>query len=87
MLSKLKQLSKLLKGEVEVYQRILRHAETPGPAKWALGLAIGYLFMPFDLVPDWIPVLGQLDDVLIVGGLLWIALKIVPPHVVEACRQ
>lgn len=43
--------------------------------------------LPFDLVPDFIPVLGQLDDVLIVPGLIYLALRIVPDEVVAQCRS
>lgn len=43
--------------------------------------------LPFDLVPDFIPVLGQLDDILIVPGLIYLALKIVPDEVVMQCRS
>ena len=43
--------------------------------------------LPFDLVPDFIPVLGQLDDVLIVPGLIYLALRMVPDEVVIQCRS
>lgn len=43
--------------------------------------------LPFDLVPDFIPVLGQLDDVLIVPGLIYLALKTVPEEIVAQCRS
>lgn len=56
-------------------------------AKFFLWLAIGYLMLPFDLIPDFIPVLGQLDDVLIVPGLIYLALKIVPDEIVAQCRE
>ena len=43
--------------------------------------------LPFDLVPDFIPVLGQLDDMLIVPGLIYLGMRIVPEAIVEQCRS
>ncbi|HLD08771.1 MAG TPA: YkvA family protein [Methylophilaceae bacterium] len=65
----------------------MHHPQTPLFAKILLGLAVAYLLLPFDLIPDFIPVLGQLDDVLIVPGLIYLALKMIPDHVVAECRQ
>jgi uncharacterized membrane protein YkvA (DUF1232 family) len=65
---------------------VLKHPETPQLAKWLLGLAIGYMLMPFDLIPDFIPVIGQLDDVVIVPLLVYFALKMISSEVVLACR-
>lgn len=56
-------------------------------AKWLLWLAIAYLLLPFDLIPDFIPVLGQLDDVLIVPGLVYLALMMIPSDIIDECRQ
>jgi uncharacterized membrane protein YkvA (DUF1232 family) len=50
-----------------LYKRLLGDARVPRRAKLLLGLSIGYLALPFDLIPDFIPVLGQLDDALIVA--------------------
>jgi len=50
-------------------------------------MAIGYLLLPFDLIPDFIPVIGQLDDVVIVPGLIYLALKMIPNEVVAECRR
>lgn len=75
-----------IKRELAVYRLVLADARTPLPAKVLLGLALGYLLLPFDLIPDFIPVLGQLDDVLIVPGLVLLALRMIPKTVVEDCR-
>ena len=56
-------------------------------AKVLLGVAIGYLLLPFDLIPDFIPVIGHLDDLVIVPGLVYLALKMIPDEVVAECRR
>ncbi|WP_328485339.1 YkvA family protein [Methylobacillus arboreus] len=66
---------------------MLRHPQTPWLARVLLGLAVGYLLLPFDLIPDFIPILGQLDDLVIVPGLFYLGIKCVPAAVVAECRQ
>lgn len=85
--SKIEQIAQHLKTEFAVYRLVYRHPETPLAAKILLGLAIGYLLLPFDLIPDFIPVLGQLDDVFIVPGLVYLALRLIPDKIVDQCRQ
>jgi len=65
---------------------VLKHEEIPWLARVLLGAAIAYFVSPIDLIPDAIPVLGQLDDLLIVPGLVALALRMVPKEVVEECR-
>jgi uncharacterized membrane protein YkvA (DUF1232 family) len=87
VLKTLKQFGKTLKRELELYQRVLKDSRTPRLAKIFLGLAVGYLLLPFDLIPDFIPVLGQLDDVLIVPGLFYLALKLIPKTLIDEHRE
>ncbi|MGB2832658.1 MAG: YkvA family protein [Methylotenera sp.] len=87
MFEKLKSLSKHLKNEFEVYRLVLKHPQTPWIAKVFLGLAVGYLLLPFDLIPDFIPVLGQLDDVVIIPLLIYIALLFIPQVIIQNCRE
>src|SRR5689334_25448472 len=82
-----KNFTRAIKREIQVYQCVLRDSRTPWYAKAVLGLAVGYLLMPFDLIPDFIPVLGQLDDLVIVPGLVWLALRLIPPELVADCRR
>jgi uncharacterized membrane protein YkvA (DUF1232 family) len=82
-----KQFGKALKRELALYQRVLKDSRTPRLAKIFLGLAIGYLLLPFDLIPDFIPVLGQLDDILIVPGLFYLALRLIPRDLIEEHRR
>ncbi|MDP2101517.1 MAG: DUF1232 domain-containing protein [Methylotenera sp.] len=86
MFKTLKALTKQLKQEFAVYRLVLKHPKTPWIAKCFLGLAVGYLLLPFDLIPDFIPVLGQLDDVVIIPVLLYLALLFIPKAVVQSCR-
>ncbi len=83
---KLKVLGRNVKREIKVYQLVLKDNRTPKLAKWLLGLAIGYALLPFDIIPDFIPVVGQLDDLIIVPALVFIALKMIPKEVVDECR-
>lgn len=73
--------------EIKVYKRVLEHPDTPTEAKVLLGAAVVYLASPVDLVPDWIPGLGQLDDVVVLTMLVQRALKLVPEEVVRECRR
>lgn len=63
-----------------------KHPATPWYAK-ALGLfVVGYALSPIDLIPDFIPVLGYVDDVLLLPSLIWLAIRMVPPPVLAECR-
>ena len=86
MFEKLKAVSKNVKREIKVFQLVRKDHRTPKLAKWFLGLAVGYLFMPFDIIPDFIPVIGHLDDAIIIPALVILALKMIPKEVVEDCR-
>ena len=85
-MGKLKSFARAFKRELRVYQAVARDPETPRVARLLLALAVGYVLLPFDIIPDFIPVLGQLDDLVIVPGLVWLALKFVPYEVVTKHR-
>ena len=87
MRAKLKDIAAKFKSELVFYQRLMRHPQTPLLAKFCLWLAIGYLLMPFDLIPDFLPVIGQLDDLVIIPLLVYVAIKLIPASVMTACRQ
>lgn len=64
-----------------------RHPRTPWYAK-ALGLfVVAYALSPIDLIPDFIPVLGYVDDVLLLPALIWLTVRLLPSDVLTACRQ
>lgn len=63
-----------------------KHPLTPWYAK-ALGLfVVAYALSPIDLIPDFIPVLGYLDDVLLLPALIWLAVRLLPANVLADCR-
>lgn len=86
MFKKLKSAGKKLKREIKVYQLIQKDSRTPRMAKILLAAAIGYMLLPFDIIPDFIPVFGQLDDIIIVPSLVMLALKLIPKEVIDDCR-
>ena len=86
MRARLAALARAFKREFAVYRCALHHPSSPWLAKALLGLAIGYALLPFDLIPDFLPIIGQLDDLIIVPGLIWLALRLIPPAVMDECR-
>ena len=52
-----------------------------------IAVALAYVLSPLDLIPDFIPVLGLVDDLIIVPALIWLALRLVPPTVMDAARH
>ncbi|MDX1992784.1 MAG: DUF1232 domain-containing protein [bacterium] len=82
-----KVLLQQIRDELNVYRLVLAHRRTPWLARILLGGALAYFASPIDLIPDAIPVLGQLDDLMIVPGLVLLALRFVPKDVIEECRQ
>ncbi|MCX6097756.1 MAG: DUF1232 domain-containing protein [Caldiserica bacterium] len=76
-----------IRREVRVWSLVLKDPRTPRVSKLLLGVALAYLVSPVDLVPDFIPVLGQLDDLVIMRGLVWVATRFIPRAVVAECRE
>ena len=64
-----------------------RHPETPWAVRLLCFLVVAYALSPIDLIPDFIPVLGYLDDLLLLPVLIWLAVYLLPPHVIDVCRQ
>ena len=82
----LDRLARRLALEVHTLWLVFRHRETPWPVKALLILLLAYLASPIDLIPDVIPVLGMLDDLVVATFALWLAYRLTPRHVMEECR-
>jgi uncharacterized membrane protein YkvA (DUF1232 family) len=64
-----------------------RHPRTPWGAKALALFVVGYALSPIDLIPDFVPVLGYVDDVLLLPGLIWLAVRLMPADVLAECRE
>ena len=87
MCARLAALARIFKRELAVYRCALAHPGTPWAAKVLLGTAVGYALLPFDLIPDFLPVIGHLDDLVLVPVLVWLALRLIPAAVLDECRR
>lgn len=86
MFERLRAIGKTLKSELKVYRLVLEDRRTPILAKIMLSLAVGYLLLPFDLIPDFIPIFGHLDDAVVVPALVVVAVKMIPQEVLAEAR-
>lgn len=82
----LKERAGKLKTDIPALFLALKDHETPVLAKVFAGIAVAYALSPIDLIPDFIPVLGVLDDVILLPALIVITVKLIPAHVLERCR-
>ncbi len=82
----LKQRARALKAETYVLYLAARHPGTPWYAKLLVAAIVAYAFSPIDLIPDFIPVLGLLDDLVLIPLGIWLALRLVPRDVLAECR-
>jgi uncharacterized membrane protein YkvA (DUF1232 family) len=79
--------AKKLKRETLVLYLAYRDPRTPWYAKVFTALVIAYALSPIDLIPDFIPVLGYLDDLILIPAGIMLALKMTPAAVLEECRK
>lgn len=75
-----------IKKNIIVVYILFKRRETPWYAKVMAGITIGYALSPIDLVPDFIPVLGYLDDAVILPILLLLTIKLIPRDIFEKAK-
>jgi uncharacterized membrane protein YkvA (DUF1232 family) len=87
VIDRLKRWAKALKRDVVALWLAARDPRTPALAKVVAGMTAAYALSPIDLIPDFIPVLGYLDDLLIVPAGIWLALRLIPPPLMAELRE
>ena len=83
----MKRLFQRIGREINYYRALIKHPRTPRISRWLIAAAIAYFISPIDLIPDGIPILGQLDDLIIVPTLIYAALSFIPAEVKAECRR
>jgi uncharacterized membrane protein YkvA (DUF1232 family) len=83
----LKDWAKSLKRDVNALTIAIRKPECPLSAKLVAGATIAYALSPIDLIPDCIPILGMLDDLIIVPLGITAAIRLLPPGLMDQCRK
>jgi len=86
MYQKIKQWAKTLKKEIVVVWLVAKHERTPIWIKILALMIAAYALSPIDLIPDFIPVLGYLDDLIIVPLGLLLVIKLTPKEIIDDCR-
>jgi len=87
MLDQLKTRARALKREVYAIYIAARDPRTPWYVKALVFFVVAHTFSPIDLIPDFIPVVGHLDDIIIVPLLVFLAFQFIPEKVIEDCRK
>ena len=87
LVSMIKQKLKKLKMQIGALFLAYKRNDVPIYAKLVSILVVGYAFSPIDLIPDFIPVLGYLDDLIIVPLGIALAIKLIPKDIMKECRQ
>jgi uncharacterized membrane protein YkvA (DUF1232 family) len=82
-----KRRAKGLKSEVYALYLACKDPRTPWYAKAFAAMVLGYALSPIDLIPDFIPVLGYLDDLVIVPAGMALLIRMIPKEVLEECRE
>ena len=87
ILETIKQKARALKKEIYALYYAAQDNRTPWYAKGLILFTVGYAMSPVDLIPDFIPVLGYLDDLIILPACIALCLKLIPAAVMATARQ
>jgi len=82
----LKEKAKAIKIQIPALFIAMKRKDTPIAAKILAGITVAYALSPIDIIPDFIPVLGYLDDLIILPLLAALAIKFIPDEIMEICK-
>ncbi len=85
-MKELKKKAKEIKKNIVLLYIAFKKKETPWYAKVMAGITIGYALSPIDFIPDFIPVLGYLDDIVILPLLILLSIKLIPRSIIEEAK-
>ncbi|GHU30404.1 hypothetical protein FACS1894172_03630 [Spirochaetia bacterium] len=83
----LKEKANQIKTDLSALYLVYKRKDAPVLAKLIIIIAISYALSPIDLIPDFIPVLGYLDDLIILPALIILAIKLIPKEILTECRE
>jgi len=83
---KINERAAALRREMTAIHYAYRHPELPLLPKMLIVLTLAYALSPIDLIPDFIPVLGHLDDLVILPALIALSIKLIPCEIMTQCR-
>ncbi len=83
----IKEWAKRLKKQIIMLWFASRHPQMPWLPKIIAVVAVAYAFSPIDLIPDFIPILGFIDDAVILPILIWLAVRFTPQQVIFDAEQ
>lgn len=87
VIEKLEEATRRMKAETVVLYLAARHPKTPWYAKMMAAVVMAYALSPIDLIPDFVPVLGYLDDLILVPAGIALVIRWIPEPVLEECRS
>jgi uncharacterized membrane protein YkvA (DUF1232 family) len=86
LLNSLRRRARALKVETLALYLVARDPRVPWYARLFVGMVVAYALSPIDLIPDFVPILGYLDDLILIPLGIALALRMVPPPVLDDCR-
>lgn len=86
MIAQIKQWAKKLKSNIAILYLAYKHELTPWYARLSALITVGYALSPIDIIPDFIPILGFVDDAILLPAFIWFSLRLIPRDVIEHCR-